>query len=51
MIQGLAEALGCSRWQAALWWFELTKMVLPYVHTTIATELAAETGEADGGRV
>jgi len=51
VIQGLAEALGCSRWQAALWWFELTKMVLPYVHTTIATELAAETGEADGGRV
>jgi hypothetical protein len=45
IIPDLAKALGCSGWEAAQWWLELVKVVLPYTHATIDAELAAERGE------
>jgi hypothetical protein len=32
VLDHLAGSLGCTRWEAAQWWMEIIKLVLPYTH-------------------
>jgi hypothetical protein len=42
VIDGLAEGIGCTRMEAANWWLELVKVVLPHIRQSYAAE--PETG-------
>jgi hypothetical protein len=52
VLDGLAVALGCSRFEAANWWIALLKVTLPHIHQDYAAQPEIEGGEFyddDGG--
>jgi hypothetical protein len=37
VLDGLADRLGCSRFQAAMWWRDILVTTLPFIHAPLAT--------------
>jgi hypothetical protein len=41
VLDGLANCLGCTRFEATEWWIEILKLVLPYIHERLDDAMAA----------